>query len=250
MLNQIIDNLYSDYRFGVYDTENYTNIKTLAINLKNSGDIDGLNAMLVETSSYENIDRDLDLIKFLIKLGANAFNETAATTRQFDTIDYLINNHGVNNFVELANVKYMWDASYHIYLIGKGLDPEVFDEDRCKYLLLNYGGIILNRDPRRLIYTEARLYIKRHDGIKNILSKTKLIPHVIGVVMEYVLYECHEELEDRPHAYRIIPKGSFDNISIYQHSDDKVVYDDYQCSEDEVVYDDYQCSEDEVVYDD
>ena len=210
---KLIDDLYSDYRFGVYDTENYTNIETLAKNLHASGNIEGLNAMLTSTSGYENIDRDLDFIKFLIGLGANAFTETAADTQQFDTIEYLIDNHGVNDFALLAKNDLMWDDSYHIYLIEKGLDPEFFDEDRNKDLLLNNGGIILNRDPRRLIYKEARPYINRHAGIKKILQATCLIPHVINVVMGYVLYQPSSFNEDKNENY--------DKISIYKNSKNK-----------------------------
>lgn len=197
-LNKTIGFLYSNYEFGVYDTENYTYIEKLVNILKKSNDIDGLNAMLIQTSWYKDISQDLDFIKFLIKLGANAFNETAAQTGQFATIDYLITNHGVNNFEELAKSGDMWnihvnrydsDASYPIYLIEKGLSPSFFNDARCKHLLSEGGGIILNKDPSKLKYSEALPYVKRHARIKKILDDTSLIPHVISIIMEYVLYE-------------------------------------------------------------
>jgi hypothetical protein len=149
-----------------------------------------INRMLILTAlNWTNVNHDI--IIFLIEeCGATDINMLACHVGVPETLELLVEKYGANNFDEIikSDWTYHFGPYVHKYLIERGASFDHFDDLKIKTLLDDGCGIILNRDPTKLAYEEAKPFIRRHNEIISTLE-LYLVKVIIDLTLEYVVYE-------------------------------------------------------------
>ncbi len=154
-------------------------------------DVNYINQMLKYTSYYELFDDNLPFIKFLVEqCGATNIHEAAALSSCMDNIKYYIEECGATNLTEILTRGDITNIELEIYLIERGASFESVSDKYIRELLNKGCGVLINKNPSLLAYTEAVPYIKHRNLITNLI-KPYFIDDVIIELLAYIPYEIY-----------------------------------------------------------
>ncbi len=185
--------IISAYAFYVSSQGDTTKCTELAYEFKHSSNIQALNLMF-ELAFNFIIQYDDDWMVFLMSLGiTNVIDFINNIYLELKLVKYIVNVYKLNSVsvltTMLTEAAPEMDLDLMSFLIEKGAQFDMLDDNIIIQLIDNECCSILDRDPKWLNYVGAAPYIRNRNIIQDTVIHSINIPiDLINIIVSYLPY--------------------------------------------------------------